>query len=343
MTAGEVEGTEAIRAVDSKGQLDQVLNMPDHIRDALWRVESARLGQLQVPGLAVCGMGGSAIGGDLAAAALGEKLTGQLITVRGYGLPAGLPEGSVALCSSYSGDTEETLACYAAAGERDFRRIVATTGGELSEAARRDGVPVIGLPAGFQPRAGVAYMLVVAAEVAALAGVAGSIRAELEAAASWLEGSRKSAAARAAELAEQLTGTIPVVYGAGPTVAAAYRWKCELNENAKLPAFTDALPEMNHNEIQGWDPAATDRRLSAVFLESPDQHPREQRRIELSAELVAPGAATVVRLEPEGEDRVARLLWTVVVGDLLSLHLAARRGIDPSPVEAIERLKKKLG
>ena len=343
MTAGEGAGTEAIRAVDSEGQLDQVLSMPDHIRDALWRVESARVGKLDATGLAVCGMGGSAIGGDLAAAALGEKLTGALLTVRGYALPPGIPGGSAALCSSYSGDTEETLACYEDAGGRGMLRIVATTGGELSEAARRDGVPVIGLPAGFQPRAGVAYMLVVAAEVATLAGVADSIRSELEAAASWLEGARESAAERAAELAGQLNGTIPVVYGAGPTVAAAYRWKCELNENAKLPAFTDALPEMNHNELQGWDPEATDGRLSAVFLESPDQHPRERQRIELSAELVAPAAATVARLEPEGEDRVARLLWTVMVGDLVSLHLAARRGIDPSPVEAIDRLKTELG
>ena len=116
--------------------LDDVLAMPDHLRDALWRVESARLEPADSAGLLVCGMGGSAIGGDLAAAALGERLTRPLATVRGYELPAGsTPEWTV-LCSSYSGDTEETLACYAAAEALGARRVVATTGGELADGPR---------------------------------------------------------------------------------------------------------------------------------------------------------------------------------------------------------------
>jgi glucose/mannose-6-phosphate isomerase len=333
---------DAIRAVDSAGQLDQVLGLPAQIRDALWRVESARLSSIEADGLIVCGMGGSAIGGDLAAAAIGERLTAPFTTVRGYELPSTAGTAAV-LCSSYSGNTEETLACYADAGERGSKRIAATTGGKLADRAREDDVPVIGLPAGFQPRAAVAYMLVCAAEVAALAGAAPSIRAELESAASWLEGAREGAVARAGELAEELSETIPVIYGAGPSVATAYRWKCQLNENAKLPAFSNALPEMDHNEIVGWDPAATEGRLSAVFLEDPDQHPRERKRIELTAKLVEPAARAVHRVEPEGPDRISRLLWTVMLGDLIAMDLAARRGIDPSPVEVIERLKKELG
>ena len=126
--------------------LDDVLAIPDHLRDALWRVESARLEPLDADGLLVCGMGGSAIGGDLAAAALGARLTRPLLTVRGYELPSWASAEWTVLCSSYSGDTEETLACFAAAEALGARRIVASTGGALVEGARAAEVPVIGLP-----------------------------------------------------------------------------------------------------------------------------------------------------------------------------------------------------
>ena len=145
---------------------EAVMAMPDHLRDAIWRIESARLTTMEAPAAIVCGMGGSAIGGDLGAAALGDRLTRQMFTVRGYELPPWSPAGSAVLCSSYSGDTEETLACYDAAEALGAQRLVATTGGDLAEAARRDGVPVIGLPAGLQPRAAVAYMFCSATELA---------------------------------------------------------------------------------------------------------------------------------------------------------------------------------
>ena len=145
----------------------------------------------------VCGMGGSAIGGDLAAVAFGSRLSRPLDTVRSYELPSStLPDRAV-LCSSYSGDTEETIACYEAAEALGARRIVATTGGELAAAARRDGVPVIGLPAGLQPRAAVGYLFTVAAEVAALVGAAPGIRTEIDSSAAHLrEASDALAAAR---------------------------------------------------------------------------------------------------------------------------------------------------
>ena len=166
--------------------LEDVLAIPDHLRDALWRVESARLEAVEAAGVIVCGMGGSAIGADLAAAALGERLSRPLLTVRGYELPSWLtPEWSV-LCSSYSGKTEETLACFAAAEALGARRTVTTTGGELAAAAREAGVAVVGLPGILQPRAAVAYFFTVAAEVSALAGVGPAIHSEIDAAAAFL-------------------------------------------------------------------------------------------------------------------------------------------------------------
>jgi glucose/mannose-6-phosphate isomerase len=331
---------EALKAADPSGQLDDVLALPDHLRDALWRVESARIAPFEASGLVVCGMGGSAIGADLAKVAFGSGLVAPLAVVRGYELPSSMPADRAVLCSSYSGNTEETLACYEAAEALGARRLVATTGGLLAERARRDEVPVIGLPAGLQPRAAVGYTFVVATEVAALAGVADPIRTEIDGAASRLEGAREALLDRAGELAGQLEGSIPVFYGADLTAPVAYRWKCQLNENAKLPAFSAELPEADHNEIVGWE--GGEARLGAVFLTDPDQHPRVRERFELTARLIEPHAAALATVEAEGETRAERLLWTVLLGDLLSLQLAARRGVDPVRIEVLERLKAEL-
>jgi glucose/mannose-6-phosphate isomerase len=322
--------------------LEDVLAIPDHLRDALWRVESARLEAAEAAGVMVCGMGGSAIGGDLAAAALGDRLTRPLVTVRGYELPSwATPEWTV-LCSSYSGDTEETLACFSAAEVLGARRIVASSRGSLVEEAREAGVPVIGLPGILPaPRAAVAYMLVCAAEVAALAGVAPRLHTEVDAAAAFLAERVEELQARAETVVERLAGTAPVVAGADLTIAVARRWKTQINENAKAPAFFSELPEADHNELCGW--AGAGEEFSAVLLEDCDQHPRERRRFELTAEAIAARGAEAVRIETEGTTRIARLLWATMLGDLVSLQLAERRGVDPLPVEAIDGLKAALG
>jgi glucose/mannose-6-phosphate isomerase len=319
--------------------LDDVLAIPDHLRDALWRVESARLEPAEAAGLAVCGMGGSAIGADLAAAALGDRLTRPLLTVRGYGLPSWLTPEWTVLCSSYSGNTEETLACFAAAEALGARRLVASTGGELVDGAREAGVPVIGLPGILQPRAAVAYMLTIAAEVAALAGAAPRLRTEIDAAAAFLSERSEDLQVRAAEIAAQLEGSVPVVLGADLTAPVARRWKAQVNENAKLPAFFSELPEANHNELCGWSGDA----FAAVLLEDSDQHPRVRRRFELTGEAISDAGASIVRLETEGETRTARLLWATMLGDLVSVALAEARGVDPLPVEAIQGFKAALG
>ena len=336
------DGIERLRELDSAGQLDAVLAIPDHLRDALWRVESARLQPADAAGVMVCGMGGSAIGADLAAAALGERSTLPLLTIRGYELPSWATPEWLVVCSSFSGNTEETLACWEAAGALGARRIAATTGGELADAARAGGEPVIGLPGILpSPRTAVGYTFGVAAECAALAG-AQRIHTEIDAAAAALEGAREALVERASEIAAQLQGSVPVIYGADLTAPVARRWKGEINENPKLPAFWAELPEADHNEIEGW-PGTGEGRFSAVFLEDADQHPRERRRIEVTAGVIAPSAAEVVRVVTEGETRTERLFWAVMLGDLVSLLLAAERGVDPNPIDAIESLKKQLG
>jgi glucose/mannose-6-phosphate isomerase len=325
--------------------LEDVLAIPDHLRDALWRVESAGIDERRTSGVVVCGMGGSAIGGDLARAALGDRLTQPLETVRGYGLPPVTPPDRTVLCSSYSGDTEETIACYEAAEALGAPRIVAGTGGALTDAARRDGVPVIGLPAGLQPRVAVGYMFVAAAEVVRIAGAGESLRSEVDSAAARLERARDGLCERAAEIARRLDGSVPQIAGCGLTEPVAYRWRTQINEMANWPASSQEMPELDHNEIVGWEGAGPDGAggFSAVFLTDRDQHPRVRRRFELTAELIEPHATEVVTVETEGETLTERLLWAVALGDLVSLGLAGLRGVDPGPVEVIETLKERLG
>ena len=349
MASGDPLDRASVAAVDSTGQAAEILDLAVHLRDALWRVDSAGLRPAPAPGgLVVAGMGGSGIGGRLALAALSERARAPVTLTAGYGLAPWVDADALVLCSSYSGATEETLACYDDAKARGARRVAATTGGALAERARADGVPVVPLPGGFQPRAAVGYSTVVALEVAALCGAAPSLRDEIEAAAALAEGLAGEwgpdgpADGEAKALARRLDGTVPVIVGAGPTAGVAYRWKCQLNENAKLPAFHSELPELDHNEIVGWDASAEAGRFAAVFLDDPAAHERVRLRIEITARLVARGAAAVERVTPRGETPLERLVSLVLLGDLVSLYLAVLRGADPVEVAAIDALKREL-
>jgi glucose/mannose-6-phosphate isomerase len=337
----------AVQAADPQGMLSDVLDQPVQIRDALWRVESAGIPARDLPGgLVVCGMGGSAIGGDLALAAIDGRATRPISTVRGYELSPWVGEETMVLCASYSGDTEETLACFEAAGKVGAVRIALTTGGRLAAAARDEGVPVIGVPSGFQPRAAVVYMTVGALECAALCGAAPSFRDELEAAAGTLSelasawGPEGDDDALPKELARRLEGAIPVIHGAGLTAPVARRWKTQLNENAKVPAFWAELPEANHNEVSGWGEAGELGPLRGLFLDDPSLSPRLRQRLELTAATLGPRSAGVAAVG--ARTGVERVLGLVLLGDLVSVYLATLRGVDPTPVDAIERLKTAL-
>ena len=340
---------EAVAAVDSTGQAAEILDLPAHLRDALWRVDSAGIPPTDAPGgVVVAGMGGSAVGGRLALAALGSRLTRPFVVVDRYALPSWVGPDHLVLCSSYSGGTEETLAAYDDARERGATRLVATTGGALAERARRDRAPVIPVPGGFQPRAAIGYGLVAALEAAALAGAGPSLRDEVEAAAAVAEtlalawGPDAPEDSEAKRLARALEGSVPVIAGAELTVPIAYRWKCQINENAGLPAFASALPEADHNEVVGWPGAAGLGPLSAVFLEDPGAHPRNVLRSELTAEEARAGASVVERIAARGDTPLERLVSLVLLGDLVSLYLAVLTGTDPVDIAPIDRLKAAL-
>src|SRR4051794_27780350 len=338
-----------IAAVDRSDLLSDIVGLPEHLRDALWKVQSAGLQPWESPGgLIVAGMGGSGVGGVLARAILGDHASRPILSSRTYGLPGWTTTDTTVLCASYSGDTEETLACYEAAGALGAVRVAVTSGGRLAELARADGVPVIPVAGGFQPRAAVAYMTVAALEVAGLCGAGPRVGSEIDVAADHLEqlviewGADGAADAQPRALARALRDSVAVVAGSGITRPVAYRWKTQLNENAKVPAFANELPELDHNEIVGWQSAAALGRFTAVFLDDSDTPLRVKQRIELTRDLIADKAAGTFVVQSRGNTAVERIFSLVLLGDLVSLYLAVLRGTDPTPVPAIDDLKRRL-
>ena len=340
----------AVEAVDRARMLSDILDQPAQLADALQRAETAAIPTVHAAGgLAVCAMGGSAIGGDLAAAAIGPRARRPIRVIRRYAPEPWADADTLYVCASYSGDTEETLSCFEAVGRLGAPRVAITTGGRLAKAARAEGVPVIFLPSGFQPRAAVVYTTVAVLECAAACGVAPSMREEVEAAASLLGGlaaewaPESSAGSKAKSLARRLHGRVPVVYGAEATAPVALRWKNQLNENAKVPAFSAELPEADHNELCGYERAHAFAALHPVLLEEPSQRAQIRRRIGLTAEMAGDmGAAGVDRVSARGETLFERVMSLVLLGDLVSMYLAVLEEVDPTPVEALVLLKYRM-
>jgi glucose/mannose-6-phosphate isomerase len=199
----------------------------------------------------------------------------------------------------------------------------------------------------MQPRSAVAYMAVAALVCAERCGAAPALAAEVEAAVAPLRGLGERIGPAAGEdspaklLARSLSGRVPTVYGAGPAAACARRWQTQLNENAAVDAHCSELPEADHNEICAFADGGSGR--AAVFLEDPDAPERIRRRIELTADLARESGHEVARVEAVGDSPFARVMSLVLFGDLVSIYLAALRGIDPTPVETIDRLKRELG
>jgi glucose/mannose-6-phosphate isomerase len=338
-----------IAAVDKSGLLGDVLAIPDHISDAMWRAESAMLEPGSANSLVVCGMGGSAIGADLAAAVIGDSATRPIVTNRSYDLPSWVGEGDAVVLSSYSGSTEETLSCFEQARNSGAKLYVISSGGPISETAHAEGIPLIGLPGIFQPRAAVAYGVVSVIEIAIANGIApASIRKDLAAAAELLRGlagewNADSDESQPKKLAREAFGRLPIVYGAGLTDPVAYRWKCQINENAKRPAWNAALSEANHNEICGWEGAAESGQNAAWLLADAEQNERVAERIRITSEIASSHGARAEIIKSSGESRAERLFSLVLLGDLMSFYLAILHGVDPSPVPLIENLKDQLG
>jgi glucose/mannose-6-phosphate isomerase len=296
----------------------------------------------------VAGMGGSAASGDLLAACAAETVDVPILVHRGYGLPALAGPDAVVIASSYSGETAEVLSAFDTAVARSVPVVAVTAGGALAARAAAAGRPRVALPGGLMPRMALGYLFFPAlpllrgcgVDVASLAEVEEAL-AVLETLAGELGPERPATDNEAKRLALEIADRLPALYGGPATGAIAYRWKTDVEENAKTFALAGALPEMNHNEVEAWrSPAAKDMHL--VLLRDPAEPPEIARRFRVLHELVGPWAGGVSEVWGRGEGRLARLLTLTYLGQWTSYYLAVLRERDPWSVPVLDEVKRRM-
>lgn len=298
--------------------------------------------------IVVAGMGGSASSGDLLLGCAAEHLDVPVLVHRGYGLPTVAGDRDLVIASSYSGDTAESLSAAEAALSRGCPLVVVTSSGRLAALARERGVPRVTLPAGLMPRMALGYLFFPLLGILKSADLHVVKGGEVEEAFSVIDGlaaelgpARPAAANEAKRLAQAIGQFLPVVYGGPVTGVAAYRWKTDFEENAKTFAAAGVLPEMNHNEIEGWSGRLA-RELYLVLLRDRDEGAEIARRFGLLRELVGPGAAGIAEASTRGGSCLARLLSLTYLGQWTSYYLAILRGVDPWSVPVLDALKGRM-
>jgi len=346
-----LDSEEQLKKTDRSGMLAVVAAMPEMLRQAQQFSAGVSLPARPVSRVIVTGMGGSAIAGDLAADLFYKKAKVPLTTVRGYALPEGVDGETLVIALSYSGETEETVSAVKDAEKKGAQVVCVTAGGKLREIAEAKKYPVFLIPAGYQPRAALPFLLVCLLAALAKAGVAPDQTAELTEAAALLQKLREeykpAKPARtnlAKQLAKKLFGKIPVVFGtAGTTGAVAYRAKCQFNENSKLTAIANVFPELNHNELVNIAALRKDDNpFALIVLRDDDDNERVKKRIEITKSLISCQLGGANELAGQGKSPLARLLSLIYCLDHVSVYLALLQGIDPTPVEIIGRLKKEM-
>ena len=337
--------------LDSLHMLEAHASLPEQVSAA---VKVARgldnlPGKEDVENVLVLGMGGSGVAGDVLVTAAGQFLPVPVVVTKGYVPPNFVSESTLVFAISASGNTEESIESVTEAAVQGGRIVVITSGGRLGHLAESWGAPVVPVPTDIpMPRAALGAMaippLVVLEDVGLFPGASQWIDLAVEQLSHRRDRLMKPGSL-AEEIAHQLARTIPLIYGdTGIGGTAAVRWKTQVNENAKSPAFTAQYPELCHNEICGWGQHGdlTRQVVSIVNLRHDFEHPQVTRRFELVSEILEEVVATTVDVRAEGEGQLTQLLDLILIGDLASVHLALMEGIDPGPVPILFELKDAL-
>lgn len=339
---------------DKSGMLRLAESIPMHMRDAWIRAadfEDSLPPDItgDISRIVVCGMGGSAIGADLAAAVAGSRLGLPLHVVRNYEVSVPVANGSLGIISSYSGNTAETLSAYETMKKESRAMLAITTGGTLGEKCKSEGIPLCLIPGGMPPRAAIAYSLVPILRILRAMGFLQMKEEEfsegVKTAEKLCEGySLPAGGGNALDLAEKLHGKLPFVYAdMGLLAPVARRWACQFNENSKVLAHFAMFPELCHNEIVGWEKLVSVMPQSAVLsLEDSEDHPVSVKQRIAAVDLIKGFGEHIESFETQGRGRLSRLLSVMLLGDFASIYLALLNGVDPTPVEKISLLKKRM-
>lgn len=342
-----------IQELDKHGIFEMIGSQPDQLRrnyaDAM-RDDITSEDGVGISSIVLAGMGGSALAANIIKNWLYANLVTPFEIVRGYSLPDYIGPGTLVVISSYSGNTEEALACYHQAVGGGARIVIMTAGGKLMELAREHNHLVLDLPEGFQPRmavfAGFKALACLFEDMRLVATT--DLRGQLINVANYLDTVKfamgpdnQSEDNLAMQIAEKVAGKVVIIYAASMLGSAAYKWKINLNENGKQLAFYNTYPELNHNEFQGWM-FPKDKNLVAIQLESSLETQQMQKRMQTTEEILKEHGFAPIKVRAQGSTHIEQLLSTILLGDYISAYVGILNGIDPTPVEMVEKLKKNL-
>ena len=340
------------KSIDSSNMLESIYNFSSQMKEAKSIGEHIVLKNSYegVQNIVLCGMGGSAIGGDLSKSLVNSSLKVPMVVNRNYSMPNWVNSNTLVIASSYSGNTEESLAAYHEAISKGARVVGITTGGKLASLLDGNNNDKVLIPAGLQPRAAVAFSFIpLLYLLEKLKATDGKVLSELDAAIEKIR-SMKDVYALDDEknptytLAKDIYKTIPVIYGENESTATiALRWKGQFCENSKMLAYHNDLPEMNHNEIVGWqeNPDLL-KQISVIWISDKSYNDRNSLRLDSSKEVIANIPALQRKVELDGANFTERFIQLLHFGDWVSYWCALLHNTDPSPVVKIDTLKKIL-
>jgi len=344
-----------IAKYDRSGMLETIESFPAQCRDAKsigYGFDLPASFKIQYKNVVSTGLGGSAIGSDLARSYIADDSETPLFVNRNYRLPGFVGEGTLVIASSYSGNTEETISAYKDAKVKKAKIIAVTSGGELRKLATDDGFPVLTIPGGLQPRCALGYsffpLLIVLVKIGVVKDRAEDIDEAIEVLTSLKVKSLGYAVPEkkniAKTIARSLYNKFPVIYAGGDhTDSVVTRWRGSLSENAKVLSSGHVIPEMNHNEIVGWEnPAKLLKDFVAVILRDSGDNPRVAKRMDITKKILAKAGVKVIEVNSRGSSLLARIFSLIYIGDFVSFYLAILNKLDPTPVERIAYLKKEL-
>jgi|JI10StandDraft_1071094.scaffolds.fasta_scaffold02355_5 glucose/mannose-6-phosphate isomerase len=294
------------------------------------------------------GMGGSAL--PMVVVQSWPQLRVPFEVVRNYDIPPYVGEQTLFVASSYSGNTEETLEALHQAEQKGAQIAIVAAGGKLVDIANEKNYPLFSIPAGIQPRMATFYFVNAFVTIVKSLGIVDQDAGELATTGDWLRGEISGWAADvptehnyAKQLALQLMGKTVIMYAGPRLYPAANKWKICMNENAKNTAWVNQYPEFNHNEFMGWTSHPIEKPFAVVEIRSSLEHARVQKRFEISERLLSGMRPAPIVVVPHGETLLQQLAWSFALGDFVSIYLGILNGVNPTPVELVEKLKKELG
>jgi glucose/mannose-6-phosphate isomerase len=347
-----LDNIQEINRLDRFGMLKAVERTTEMLVEALELARGVSLKKgIKPKQIVVSGMGGSAIAGDVVADLLTREIKIPIYINRDYNIPAFVGEETLFFSLSYSGNTEETLSALAEARKRKAQIVCVTSGGKMKEWAESSSVPLYLVPAGYQPRSAYPYLLIPILQTLQALGLLPAFKTSFDEAVALLQrlnfeyGTKNPLGKNPAKkMAKKLQGKIPLIFSVNrSTRSAGLRLKTQLNENSKETALFNVFPELNHNEIVSLSALKKGRhKFCLLLLRDDGEHERIQKRIKITKALLQAKLGQPLEIKASGTYLLTRILSLILFGDYLSCYLAFLKGVDPTPIEIIERLKKEL-